>query len=238
MIDMAKFYIAGCFADNIIVDKDANKIEKQVGGPAHFIKNVLDQLGEEYEVAKGKRGIVEIHVQNGKEIGRFPRACKVSYTPITSQIVLAYAVSNELCLDSLKGKYEEIYMDAKGFVRNPEKFGERRECWIKNVEKVMVLKTTRSGIEYLPKNLLSHIFEKGVLIITEPKLVTIVEGGAETKIEVDEVSAPASIGTEETFFAAFSSEYSKKKDAKKAAEFAIAHTRNFISSEKKVADEE
>ena len=228
---MAKFYIAGCFADNIIVNNDTDTLEKQEGGPAHFIKNTLDLLGDEYEVAKGKRGIVEIHVKDGKEIGRFPRACKITPTPITSSIVLAYSVSNELCLANLKGEYEEIYMDAKGFVRDPEKFGARRNCSVKNVEKVKVLKTTRSGIEYLPENLLSHVQEKGILLVTEPKLLTVIEGGTETKFEVNEISAPASIGMEETFFAAFSSEYSKTKDAKKAVEFAIAHARNFISSE-------
>jgi len=235
---MAKFYIAGCFADNIIVDKDADKIEKEDGGPAHFITAALDKLEEEYEVAKGKKGIVEIHVQNGKEIGRFPLACKLSHAPITSEIVLAYAISNELCLDNLKGDYKEIYMDARGFIRDPEKFGERKECWIKNVDRVKVLKTTRSGIDYLPENLLAHVRDNGVLLITEPKLVTILEKGSETKIEVNAISAREAIGLEETFFAAFSAHYSKTKDAKASVESAIAHARDFIDTRKKVADEE
>lgn len=235
---MAKFYVAGCFADNIIVDKDADRIEKEDGGPAHFITTTLDKLEEEYEVAKGKRGIVEIHVQNGKEIGRFPRACKLSHAPITSEIVLAYAISNELCLDNLKGEYKEIYMDAKGFVRDPERFGEHRECWIKNVERVKVLKTTREEIEYLPENLLAHVRERGVLLVTEPNTITIVERGSETRIEVNKPGARDAIGLEETFFAAFSSEYSKSRNAKTSVELAISHARDFIGSRKKVADEE
>ncbi len=235
---MAKFYIAGCFADNIIVDKDADKIEKEDGGPAHFITTALDKLEEEYEVAKGKRGIVEIHVQNGKETGRFPLACKLSHAPITSEIVLAYAISNELSLDNLKGGYKEIYMDGKGFVRDPENFGERRECGIKNVDRVKVLKTTRCGMEFLPENLLAHVREKGVLIITEPKLVTILEKGSETKIEVNAIGARDAIGLEETFFAAFSSHYSKTKDAKTSVESAIVHARDFMDTRRKVADEE
>ncbi len=236
--NMAKFYIAGCFADNIIVDNDKDRIEKRAGGPAYFIKNTLDALGENYEVAKGKRGIVEIHVHGKKEIGRFPRACKLSFAPITSKIVLAYAISNELCLDSLKGNYEEIYMDAKGFVRDPEKFGKQRKCGIKNVERVKVLKATPSEIEFLPENLLSQVRENGILLVTEPSCVTLIERGDESRFIVKEVSAPQSVGMEETFFAAFSSEYSKNKEAKKAVEFAIAHAREFTSREEKVADEE
>ena len=53
---MAKFFVAGCFADNLVVDKDRDIIEKKEGGPAYFIKKVFDELGEDYELAKSKKG--------------------------------------------------------------------------------------------------------------------------------------------------------------------------------------
>ncbi|MCP4647940.1 MAG: hypothetical protein GY852_09460, partial [bacterium] len=34
--EMAKFFIAGCFADNIVMDRDNDTIEKKEGGPAYF----------------------------------------------------------------------------------------------------------------------------------------------------------------------------------------------------------
>ena len=227
-MDMCRFYIAGCFADNIIIDRDRDEIEMREGGPAHYIKKVFDEFGEEYEVAKSKKGIMEIHIQGGEEAGRFPLACKMPNSPISSEIVLAYPILGEVCLDRLKGDFKQIYADSRGFVRDPEKFGGKRNWIVKNVEKVKVLKTTHVEIEYVPENLLSHIKKNGVLVVyKENGNVGVTEKGEEQEYSMEKCSASDSIGCRETFFAAFSHEYAKGGDAKKAAEFAVEYIKKF-----------
>ena len=237
--EMAKFFIAGCFADNIVMDRDRDTIEKKEGGPAYFIKNVFDELGDEYELAKSKRGIIEIHIEDGKEKGRFPLACKVTHTPITSKVVLAYAVSNEVCIDKLKGDFNEIYVDSRGFVRDPDNFGGKKDWCVKNVEKVKVLKTTPLEMQYVPENLLSHIRKNGVLVVFKDEgKISVTEGGNEHEYLLETPSTCASIGARETFFAAFSSEYSKNRDPKKAMDFAVGHCKKFMEKDEEEQGEE
>ena len=228
---MGKFYVAGCFADSIIVDRDQDRIEKKEGGPAYFIKNVLEDLGEGYSLAKAKKGIIEVHIQGGKEVGRFPRTSSISTsTPITSPIVLAYSISDEVCLDKLKGDFEEIYADSRGFVRDPENFGKKREWKLNSFEKIKVLKTTPLEMEYLPGPLLSHIRRNGVLVVMKDEgKVEIVEKGKPREYSLGDFPASEAFGMREVFFAAFSSEYSRSRDAGKAAEFAIGYSLKYIS---------
>ena|GEM_PF-1153922 len=236
---MAKFFIAGCFADNLVMDRDNNTIEKKEGGPAHFIKNVFDELGEDYELAKSKRGIVEIHIENGEEKGRFPLACKITHAPITSNVVLAYAVSNEICIDKLKGDFSEIYVDSRGFVRDPDNFGGKKDWCVKNVEKVKVLKTTPLEMQYIPENLLSHIKKNGVLVVFKgEEKISVTESGNEHEYLLEDPATCASIGARETFFAAFSSEYSKSRDSKKAMDFAVGHCKKFLEKDDEKEQEE
>ncbi|MBN2122506.1 hypothetical protein JW721_05650 [Candidatus Micrarchaeota archaeon] len=91
---MGRFYVAGCFADEIIVEKDRNTIQKKEGGPAGFITRVLGELGEDYEVASGKRAICEIHVCREGEIGRVSEQARISPSPISAQVVLASSRAN------------------------------------------------------------------------------------------------------------------------------------------------
>ncbi len=236
---MAKFFIAGCFADNLIMDKDDNTIEKKDGGPAYFIKNVFDEIGEDYELAKSKKGIIEIHIENMEETGRFPLACKMTHTPITSNVVLAYAVSNEVCIDKLKGDFSEIYVDSRGFVRDPKTFGGKKNWCVKNVEKIKVLKTTPLEMQYVPENLLSHIKKNGVLVVIKGEgKISVTEGGNEHEYFLEDPSACASIGARETFFAAFASEYSKNRDPKKAMDFAVGHCKKFMKKDDEDKQEE
>jgi hypothetical protein len=233
---MARFFIAGCFADNIVINRDTESIEKMEGGPAHFIKNTLEELGEEYELAKSKRGIIEIHIEGGREKGRFPLACKITHAPIQSDVVLAYPVSNEICMDKLKGNFSEIYVDSRGFVRDPENFGGKKNWCLKNVEKVKVLKTTTLEMQYLPENLLSHVKKNGVLVIfREDGSISALESGNEYEYFLEDPAVCNAIGARETFFAAFSSEYHKTKDSRKAMEFSVDYCRKFLkeNTEKK-----
>ena len=229
---MCKFYIAGCFADNIIINRDKDEIEMREGGPAHYIKNAFDELGEEYEIAKGKKGIMEIHIQNGEEAGRFPLACRMPNSPISSEIVLAYPILGEVSLDRLKGEFKHIYADSRGFVRDPENFGGKRNWVVKNVERVKVLKTTPVEMKYVPENLLSHVRKNGVLLVYKGGKVSVTENGNEVEYAAEKCEASESIGCRETFFAAFSSEYSKSNDAKKAVEFAIEYIKKFRTKKK------
>ncbi len=228
---MEKFYVAGCFADSIIVDRDQDRIEKKEGGPAYFIKNVLEDLGEGYSLAKAKKGIIEVHIQGGKEVGRFPRTSSISTsTPITSPIILAYSISGEICLDRLKGNFEEIYADSRGFVRDPENFGKKREWKLNSFEKIKVLKTTPAEMEYLPAPLLSHIRKNGVLVVMKDEgKVEVVEQGETKEYSLGDFPASESFGMREVFFAAFSSEYSRSRNAGKAAEFAIEYSLKYLA---------
>lgn len=226
---MAKFFVAGCFADNIVMDRDNDSIEKTEGGPAYFIKNAFDELGEEYELAKSKRGIIEIHIEGGKEKGRFPLACKMTHAPIKSDVVLAYPVSGEVALDKLKGDFSEIYVDSRGFVRDPENFGGKRNWSPKNFEKVKLLKTTPLEMQYLPEGLISHVKKNGVLVVFKGDgKISALESGKEHEYFLEEPAVCNAIGARETFFAAFSSEYHKTRDSGKALEFAVEHCRNFL----------
>ncbi|MBD3397928.1 hypothetical protein GF412_02120 [Candidatus Micrarchaeota archaeon] len=236
---MAKFFVAGCFADHIVIDRDKDSIEKREGGPAYFIKNALEELGEEYELAKSKRGIVEIHIEGGREKGRFPLACKITHAPVKSDVVLAYSVSNELCLDKLKGDFSEIYVDSRGFVCDPENFGGKKNWCLKNFEKVRVLKTTPLEMQYVPEGLLSHVRKNGVLVVfKEDGKISAVEGGNEYEYFLEDPSACESIGARETFFAAFSSEYHKTRDCGKAMEFAVDYCRGFLKKKSEKQEKE
>jgi hypothetical protein len=226
---MGRFYVAGSFADEIIVEKDRNLIEKRPGGPAGFITRVLGELGEEYEVASGKRAICEIHVCSKGEIGRVSEHARVSPSPISAQVVLASSIEGEVKLDKLKGDFSEIYVDAQGFVRTPGKFGAKRAWKIRKVEKVRVLKASASELEYIPKKLLSHVRANGVLILLEEDgSFLLSDRGAETKYRISDGPLPYKRGMRDALFAAFSTEYAKTQDAKGAMEFAVHYSRKFI----------
>lgn len=227
---MAKFYVAGCFTDDIVVNADRNTIEKRNGGPALYLKKALEKMGETPDVAEGKKGIVEIHFKDGEEIGRVSSACRVNLAPIASSIVLVSAIGNEVNLDKLKGDFREIHVDAKGFVRDPEHFGGRRNWALKNVEKVKVLKTTQLDMQYLPENLVSHLRKNGVMLVAKTGgKFTLIDRGAETDYELGYVPTSDTVGSGATLLASFSAEYSRGKDAKKAMEGAVKAVKEFLA---------
>ncbi len=226
---MGRFYVAGCFADEIIVEKDRNTIHKRAGGPAGFITRVLGELGEDYETASGKKAICEIHVCSKGEIGRVSERARLSPPTISAQIVLASSIEGEVELDKFRGDYSEIYADAQGFVRIPGNFGGKREWKLRKVEKVRVLKASVSELDYIPEKLLSHIRINGVLILSrEDGSFLLIEKGAETGYRISDGPISYKPGLRDALFAAFSSEYAKSKDAKKAMEFAVHYARKFI----------
>jgi hypothetical protein len=229
MSDMGRFYIAGCFADELIVEREKNRIEKRAGGPAHFISGVLGELGDEFEVAPGKRAICEIHVGREGEIGRVSEHVKMSPSPISAQVVLASPIEGEMDLDGIKGDFSEIYADAQGFVRAPGEFGGKRKWELKNFEKVKVLKASSSELNYIPPELLSHVRGNGVLILSKDNgELTLSEKGVETKYRISDGPISYKPGLRDAFFAAFSSEYAKTRDARRAMEFAVHYARKFV----------
>ncbi len=226
---MAKFYVAGCFTDDIVVDRDRNSIEKKAGGPAHYVKRVFDMVGEDYEIAEGKKGIVEIHFEKGQELGRVPAACRLASAPITSSIVLVSSIANEINIDKLKGSFKELYVDARGFVRDPEHFGGKRKWELKNVDKITVLKTSQLDMHYLPENLLAHLRKNGVIIVGKSGgRYTLIDHGVETEYELGDVNVPQKIGAGTTMLAAFATVYAHDRNAKEAMKSAIEHMREFL----------
>lgn len=226
---MGRFYVAGSFADEIVVEKDKNTIGKYAGGPAGFISAVLGELGEEYEVASGKRAICEIHVCSKGEIGRVSEHTRVSPSSISAQIVLASSIEGELELDKLKGDFSEIYVDAQGFVRTPGKFGDKSKWKMRKVEKVKVLKASASELDYIPGKLLSHVRANGVLILSnEDGSFLLFDKGMGSEYRISEGPLSYKRGMRDSLFAAFSCEYAKTKDAKKAMEFAVHYARKFV----------
>lgn len=225
---MAKFYVAGTFTDNIIVGKSG--VEKKAGGPAQFITDVLEELGEEFEVAKGKRGICEIHVRNGEEAGRVVSPHKVSIPSVSAEVVLVSSVSGEVPVDCIKGEFGSIYLDAQGFVRDPANFGGKKNWGMRNVEKVKVLKATPHELQYLPEGLVSHVRKNGVLILGKTGgSFVLSEGGSEETFRITEGPLPYKMGLRDTLFAAFSAEYAKSSDARGAMEFAVGYSRKFLA---------
>lgn len=227
---MGRFYVAGSFADEIIVERDKNLIEKRPGGPAHFISGVLGELGEDYEVASGKKGICEIHLGKEGEIGRVSDYAKVALSNISAQVVIASSSGGELELDSLKGDFSEIYVNAKGFVHDPENFGGKRKWELKNVEKVAVLHASASELDYVPGELLSHLKSNGVIIVSRKDgSVLLSDRGTETEYRVSGFPLSCRRGLREALFAAFSCEYAKIRDAKRAMEFAVEYSKEFLA---------
>jgi hypothetical protein len=226
---MVKFYVAGCFTDNIMVGARRNQVEKRAGGPAQFITDVLSDLGHEYEVAKGKRGICEIHVKNGEETGRVVTSNKVTLSPIKADVVIASSVAGEIPLEKLRGEYPEIHLDAQGFVRDPENFGGRKRFGIAEVGKIRVLKASSQEMQYLPENLLSHVRKNGVLIVGRGDGAFVLsEGGEDSEYRINDGPLPYKTGLRDTLFAAFSAKYAETRDAKKAMEFAVHYARKYL----------
>lgn len=227
---MTKFYVAGCFADSIVVNRDKNTIEKQSGGPAHFMKKVLDDLEEDYEVAKGKKGVSELHIEGGEEVGRLVNACKVSSAPITSSIVLVSSIANEIQVDKLKGEFEQIHVNTEGFVHDSQNFGSKKNWSVDKVDKIRVVLTTQHEMQYLPENLLSHVRNNGIFIVCKSEgKVTLVDKGEETDFDCGGHPPAECLGVRDVFLTAFSSEYFKSSDAKKAMGFAIEYSKGFLS---------
>ena len=229
-----KFAVLSSFADDIILNNDTMTLEKREGGPALFIKKTLDDLGEEYDIARSKKGIVEILIEGGVEKGRIVNPGKVYHPRINANTVLVSTLLDEVNLERITGEYDHIYVDVQGFVRDPTQFGCKKDWNIKRFKKIKMLKTTDYEMKHIPPALLEQVKQNGILIVTRGGGdVTVYDHGKEHTFKVDELHVGDTIGAGDTLFAAFSSKYAETGDVNKAMEFGLEHTKKFLLETKK-----
>ena len=233
MTEKKKFVVLSNFADDIILNNDASTLEKRDGGPALFIKNTLDKLEDDYELARSKKGIVEIIIEGGVEKGRIVTPGKVYHPKINANTVLVSTLLNEVNLERINGDFEHIFIDVQGFVRDPTKFGAKKQWNIKRMKKIKLLKTTEYEMQFIPPALLEQVKNEGILMVTRGEgKVTLYDHGKMHEFDVDVVKVKDTVGAGDTMFASFSSKYIATGSATEAMKFALEQTRNFLVEER------
>ncbi len=216
----SKFLVISSFAKDILIRE--NNLEIREGGPAKFIKQVLNNLKISYKLAFSKKAIVEIDMRKGLEIGRIKKVYAIKSAKFNGPVLVS------TLLDEFKLKTLGTFncLDVQGYVRDGKIFGKKKKFYSNELNKFDIIKATKEENNYLElKNF------KGLLIITDGKYgFSIKSGKNKYKFRVKPVRCKETIGAGDTFFAYFCVSYYINRDIIKSAKFARLLTYRFLKT--------
>ena len=163
-------------------------------------------------------------MRNNMEKGRIISTSKIlCQMQNKAEIVLISTLLDEFDLKAF-GKF--CCVDLQGYVRDGSDFGKKRAFDSEELEKFDVVKVTKYEVQYIPKDRVKRL--KTLVITDGEKGFEVIQEGNRQKFTIKKIDAPDTIGSGDTFFAAFCVEYYRTNDITKSAEFANCVTREFL----------
>ncbi len=221
------------FAEDILLDERRNELKRQIGGPAYFIQNALERLGAEFELTASTPAQVELIMTNAGETNTKLVAKAAAFTPryanMACEGALISTTINEIELNGLEYFKGLVFIDAQGYVRNPED-SSRRMLWQegKNLN-VFCLKATESEVKFLPGNLVRKQKKKLLIISKGGEGLDLYWKGKLYYLSLpNPVIGRDTIGAGDTLLANFAVRYLHSGDAVMAANLAMDSVRKFL----------
>ncbi len=227
-----KISVVSSFSDDVIIDENDVLIGVKPGGPALFIKNVLEAEKVKFDMYTGDKIIVEIKVMKGNEFGKLdtlPATRSVSKLDL-EQWTLISTITNEWDISRIK-KLDRLFVDIQGFVREGKSFGKKKK-WpeIRQIaDKIYGLKGTAEEVACLPADFVKKQKNKLLVITYGSDGAEVYEKGEKYKISAEHIdNLKDTIGAGDTFFTYFVVNLYRGFDSKKAAEDAAEKTTKFL----------
>lgn len=223
-----KMTLLSSFATDSIVDENGNLVVRQKGGPAYFIKTVLDKENIDYTIPYLNNFEVEVLVTPNGEFGKINskiRTKEINWQRVKNPILIS-TVLDEFNLKNVKG---QIFIDVQGYVRDGKNCG-KKKYW--QVDKdFFCVKATEEELSYLPDDFVDR--QKGKML-----LVTMGKKGSllyfeDNKIEVKPnkiIETSNIIGAGDTLFAYFVARYLETNNPKQSLEYATQKTMEFLAT--------
>lgn len=202
----ASIDVYSTLARDIVIDHINNKTSELIGGPATFISAALKLEGIKEHCYVGPVVDVRLEINHDGELGSVAQVTPNEGTLTqTSDAALISTLLREWDPIAVSEIYNEVYLDAQGFVRAPNVLGaktiwnEFRGDWIK---KVRCLKVTALELAYIPPLSLEDQKTRMLLVTKGLDGVDVYVEGVHLSFKPPRiVNAKDTIGAGDTFFA-------------------------------------
>jgi hypothetical protein len=231
--------ILSTFADDILVNKTEAIIRQQPGGPAFYIKQVLEKEKISFNLKTGSKMKVEILITPTDEYGKIKTPMtpqRIQFNKIETPLLLISTILDEYDLTTLPLYKGNVFLDIQGFVRNGKDFG-KRQNWKPNIqifENIFCIKGTDKELNHIPTKYIKKQKQK-ILLITKGKYgCEVFSFGKHYIIKPKKtIKTDDTIGAGDTFLAYFIAKFTTTKDALKSTKYAVQKTSDFLLKKNK-----
>lgn len=234
-----KVTILSTFATDKLIDQKGHILSRTFGGPAFYLSKALTADKLPYQLRTGQKMSVEILVKKNGEFGRIPLkygSKKVQFADIKTPILIISTILDEFDLTNLPLFRGKVFLDIQGYVRNGEKFGEKKlwEADQRILDTIFCLKGTKEELKYIPIKYLEKQKKKNLIITNGEKGCTIFTSGKRYIIKPSKVIKTSyAIGAGDTFLAYVISKFVKDKNSLvDAVRYGTKKTGEFLQTKK------
>lgn len=231
---MLKTSVVSTFTKDTLV-KSNKVIAVRPGGPAYFIKNVLDESGIESELFCGEQLDVEIKLTDNGEYGRIvsnPKKQSTSELKLSDWTIISTVLDEWILSDDNIPPY--LFLDLQGYVRSAGKSYGKKHLWeeILQIKKdIYCIKGTNNEIQYLPKDFVDQQKQKMLVITDGSNGSTVYFGGKSQHVNAENLTGlPDTIGAGDTYLTHFAISFMIDRDPLKAAEVATNKTAEYLKT--------
>ncbi|MBI2645300.1 bifunctional hydroxymethylpyrimidine kinase/phosphomethylpyrimidine kinase [Candidatus Uhrbacteria bacterium] len=234
MIQKNELAVLSTFSHDTLIRKDESVINRQEGGPAFYIKKVLEEEKTRYILKTGKKMNVEILVTKREEFGRVPKNSipkKIKFSQIVTPFLLISSVLDEFNLENLYGFKGKIFFDIQGYVRDGDDFG-KKKTWKPSKEvfgNIFCLKGTKEELQNIPKKQREAQKKKILLITKGERGSEIFVFGKRYIVKPSKViRSKNTVGAGDTFFSYVTAHFIKTKKVLDSIQYATEKTTLFL----------
>ncbi len=226
---MKRIEIISSYAQDVITNNDTQQKYERVGGPAYWIVNCFESLGQAFLLHTAfEKSLVNIIVKDGKETGQLVQAQEIPdyiQSDNVNDLCLVSTLGSEFNLYSLVYFKGKIAIDIQGYVRR-NYFEDNLD--INLFKNFNVFKATKEEFERLPHSLKKVLLDKILLITDGESGFSLVINNVYTKYFANKITTSDTIGAGDTLFASFCMQFVKTNDPYRSAKFALNTVEEFL----------
>ncbi len=228
--------VVSSFALDKITYRKSGRVTVKPGGPAFWISRTLQDLGVDFGILTGrKKARVEIIVDESGEYGVIRSIGPIKlYKKWGAELILISTIADEFKLSEINNLKGDIILDVQGYIRCTKSRNTKFLMPKHIVKRVKVLKATAEEYAHLETKFIAMLGDAIILITKGRDGVDIIERRRKYSLQTPRIQlGPVdAIGAGDVFLAAFTSQFIRGRETRKAAEFATQYTSQFLHKNK------
>ncbi len=226
---MLKIY--STFSKDIIFNNDRKLLSVKNGGPALFIKQVLDKQNNNEEINTGDVFENEIMLTKKGEKGKIKKEGKEDKKIKNikdSDFIIISTIAKEWMLNGNISPRVKIFLDIQGYARTSKQSDDffKASFW----NNIFCIKGVAEELNKLPKNMIKNQKSKCLITTRGANGSIIYFKNKKYIFKTKKISSRDTIGAGDTFFANFVIKFIETKNIIESGNFATKETEEFLIS--------